>query len=332
MLIVDDDEDDYTLLSDLLASIDWQTFALDWVAGYDEAREIIRHREHDVYIIDYRLEARSGLDLIRETLGDSRRAPMILLTGHGDHELDVEAMGAGAADYLVKGHIDAATLERAIRYAIQHARLYEQAQRLAALEERQRLARDLHDAVSQTLFSASVITQSIGRQWERTPEKVPAMLEQLERLIQGALAEMRGLLLELRPADLEQASLADLLRQLVDAAAGRTQTRFSLAVAGHRGLPADVKIALYRMTQEALNNVLKHAEAGHVRVELVCGAGRVSLDIVDDGRGFDTGQVGPGHLGLKMMRERAEASGIAVSVTSSQGAGTRISMQWPSAT
>ena len=121
VLLVDDDEDDYVMTRDMLSEVGRGRFELDWVCSYDDALAAVRRAEHDVYLLDYRLGAHSGLDILRETANDVRRAPMILLTGQGDDEVDAEAMRAGASDYLVKGTIEAAILGRAIRYAMERA-------------------------------------------------------------------------------------------------------------------------------------------------------------------------------------------------------------------
>lgn len=124
VLLVEDDEDDYVITRDLLSEIEDEQFDLEWVSTYDAALEAIQHRQHDVIFIDYRLGARTGLDLLREMVGNYFYvAPIILLTGQGDHEVDVEAMQAGAADYLIKDQLQPPLLERSIRYAIEHTRM-----------------------------------------------------------------------------------------------------------------------------------------------------------------------------------------------------------------
>ncbi len=138
--------------------------------------------------------------------------------------------------------------------AIENARLHEQAQGLAAVEERQRLARELHDAVSQTLFSASLSAEVLPRLWERNQDEGRRCLDELHRLTRGALAEMRALLLELRPAALTEVGLGDLLHQLAEAITNRARLPVKLAVDRPCPLPPDVQVALYRIAQEALNN------------------------------------------------------------------------------
>src|SRR5918995_50439 len=115
VLLVEDDEDDYVIIRDLLSEM--ERFELEWVTDYDDALKAIERKEHDVCLLDYRLGEHSGLELLREALERGHKGPIILLTGQGDREVDLEAMQAGAADYLVKGQIDAPLLERSLRYA-----------------------------------------------------------------------------------------------------------------------------------------------------------------------------------------------------------------------
>jgi signal transduction histidine kinase len=216
--------------------------------------------------------------------------------------------------------------------AIQNARLYEQAQQAAALQERQRLARELHDAVTQTLFSASLIAEVTPRLWERAPDEGRRRLEELRSLTRGALAEMRTLLLELRPGALLETPLSHLLRQLAEATASRAKLAIAVRADGEPKLPPEVQVALYRIAQEALNNTVKHAGATQATLSLEAGSGGgVRLHIVDDGRGFDAaaGAVPAGHLGLGIMRERAQAIGARLELTSQPGGGTRVAVHWP---
>jgi two-component system nitrate/nitrite sensor histidine kinase NarX len=154
----------------------------------------------------------------------------------------------------------------------------------------------------------------------------------LQHLTRGALAEMRTLLLELRPAALAETSLGDLLRQLAEAATGRAGLPVEVSVSGDCLVPPDVHVALYRISQEALNNVAKHARASHAEVHLRCTpalAGdwsAVELEIWDDGRGFDPETVGPDHLGLGIMRERAQAIGAHLQVQTEVGHGTHVTL------
>jgi signal transduction histidine kinase/HAMP domain-containing protein len=213
--------------------------------------------------------------------------------------------------------------------ALERVRLYEEAQLSAAIRERQRLARDLHDAVSQTLFSATMIAESIPRLWQRAPDKAMPLLHQVHTLTKAASAEMRVLLWELRPEALEKTSLEELLSQLTSAVRGRKQAQVSLDTQMEQpeALPNPVHVAFYRITQEALNNVVKHAQARHVQLSLRSLDDRVEICIEDDGQGFDTGG-SAGGLGMGTMRERAEAIGAALDITSTVGSGTQVVVRW----
>lgn len=213
--------------------------------------------------------------------------------------------------------------------AIHNAQLYEQAQELAALQERQRLARDLHDVVSQTLFSSSIIAEALPRVWKRDPEKMWPYLIQLHRLNQGALAEMRNLLLELRPTKLLEVEINDLLRQLVQAIMGRTRIAVSLTIEGKHSLPPDVRVAFYRIAQEALNNTVKHARATQIAVYLDARPERAELRLKDNGSGFNLRQIPSTRMGLSIMQERAKAIGASLQIISEIGQGTELVVLWP---
>jgi PAS domain S-box-containing protein len=231
-----------------------------------------------------------------------------------------------------------------------NAELYENARMLAALQERQRLAQNLHDAVNQSLFSAGLIAEVLPRLWERDQVEARQSLEDLRRLTRGALAEMRALLAELRPSVLTDSSLGDLLRQLANAFTGRTNIPVSLNIAGEHVLPAGIQVAFYRICQEAFNNIAKHAKASQVEINLQYNnvtrqasssvaqadapqeieVSSVEMRIRDNGHGFDTSELSaPGHYGLDMMLERAEAAGAQLTITSQPDHGTELTLVWP---
>ena len=197
-----------------------------------------------------------------------------------------------------------------------------------AVEERTRLARDLHDAVSQTLFSTSLIAEVLPKLWERNKEDGLKKLEEVRQLTRGALAEMRTLLFELRPAALADADLNDLLRQLAESVIGRARVPVTLKIDGTREVPSDVKIVLYRIAQEALNNIAKHSGASQAQVSLRCQPHRITLQITDNGHGFDISKVATGSFGLNNMKERAAQIGAALQIDSKIDQGTEITVDW----
>jgi PAS domain S-box-containing protein len=241
--------------------------------------------------------------------------------------------GVGVAhekqNYFTPHHADLAlSVANQAAITLINAELYGHAQALAVLEERQRLARNLHDAINQSLFSAGLIAEVLPRLWDRDQEEARRSLEDLRRLTRGAMAEMRALLAELRPSTLTDAELGDLLRLLGNAFTGRTNIPARVTVVGQGVLPADVQVAIYRICQEALNNVAKHAESSLVEIDLKHEENAIELSIRDDGRGFDPERTASGHYGLSMMHERAEAVGAQLSITSQPGHGTELTIRW----
>jgi signal transduction histidine kinase len=212
--------------------------------------------------------------------------------------------------------------------AIENARLREQVERSAVAAERSRLARELHDSVSQSLFAASLKAEALLRASDPTSSQARESLHDVQRLTRGALAEMRTLLLEMRPGALAQTPLADLLEHLVQATASRTRASIKLNAASPRPLPADVTVALYRIAQEAMNNMVRHSRARTVWVTLTSSNEAVELVVGDDGCGFDAATVGSEQLGLRIMRERAEAAGASLHIDSEIGRGTVVTATW----
>jgi PAS domain S-box-containing protein len=222
----------------------------------------------------------------------------------------------------------AVTFANQASLAIENALLRAQATEAATLSERNRLARDLHDAVSQTLFSASLIADVLPKLWQRNPDAAQQKLNELGQLTRGALSEMRTLLLELRPTSLADIDLGDLLRHLVNAFIGRTRTPAVLEISGQMDPPAEVKSVFYRVAQEALNNIGKHAQATQVKLHLARAEGQARLEVRDNGRGFNPNSSRPGSLGLGIMRERAESIAAQLTVESRPGGGTKLVLTW----
>ena len=208
--------------------------------------------------------------------------------------------------------------------ALDNAELYERSQQVASLEERQRLARELHDSVSQALYGIALGARTARTLLDRDPSKAIAPVDYVLQLAEAGLAEMRALIFELRPESLETEGLVAAIGKHVAA----TQARYGIEVASDMcpepDAPIDVKEAIYRIAQEALHNVVKHAHASHVDVRLTCDDDELVVVVKDDGSGFDPDGDFPGHIGLRSMRERAANAGGNVSVTSATGEGTTV--------
>ncbi|MBN0048965.1 GAF domain-containing sensor histidine kinase [Streptomyces actuosus] len=215
--------------------------------------------------------------------------------------------------------------------ALTNARLYERSRELTIAEERSRLAHELHDAVSQKLFSLRLTAQAAARLIDRDPSRAKGELQQVASLAAEATDELRAAVVELRPAALDEDGLAATLRTQVQVLDRAHSARVTFAARGVRALPAAQEEAMLRVAQEALHNALRHSGAEHVDVTLDrrgCGA---VLRVVDDGRGFDPQAVRRAgrHLGLVSMRDRASGVGGRLTVESAPGKGTAIEMEAP---
>ena len=213
--------------------------------------------------------------------------------------------------------------------AIENARLYEQAQALAALEERQRLARELHDSVSQALYGIALGARTARTLLDRDPSRLAEPLDYVLSLAEAGLAEMRALIFELRPESLANEGLVAALTKQAASLRARHQLEVHTALGEEPDLPIEVKEVLYRVAQEALHNISKHARARRVEVRLEHSLDAVNLEIGDDGVGFDPAGPFPGHLGLRSMRERTARLGGTLTVDSAPGQGTRLRAQIP---
>ena len=223
---------------------------------------------------------------------------------------------------------DVAVLETAadvLASPIENARLYQRAQEAAVLEERSRIARDLHDSISQQLFSMTLTAQAARAQMEKNPARAAAQLERLQETANAALKEMRTLIFQLRPPALNEQGLIAALQQHVNGLSHREGLTIDLSIRGEERNARGVEQAIYRIAQEALNNIVRHAGACQVVIELDAQPCEVRLRIADDGRGFDLTQPISGrHLGLTSMRERATELRGSLDIHSAPGQGTEI--------
>ncbi|MGO8685229.1 MAG: transporter substrate-binding protein [Thermoleophilia bacterium] len=234
-----------------------------------------------------------------------------------------------AAHFALRDSRLAATIADYAALAVENARFRDQALDRGAAAERSRLARELHDSVTQSIFAAGLIAEGIVEQrCADLSGEVEQRLVDLRRLTTGALAEMRSLLLEMRPDALAEAALGELLRHLIEAVQGRCDTHLKLELVGDCVLPHEVQLALYRITQEALSNVVHHSRAQRATVSMRSGVGHVFLRISDDGRGFDCHSAQSDHLGITIMRERAEEAKAEFEISSIPAQGTVVTVSW----
>jgi signal transduction histidine kinase len=220
------------------------------------------------------------------------------------------------------------TAEQAQQREREMRRLYQQAQELAALQERQRLARELHDSVSQALYGISLGAHTLREALESNdPEQSLESLEYVITLAEAGLAEMHALIFELRPESLESEGLVAALQKQVAVLRARYELTVEADLGDEGDLSLEWKEALYRIAQEAMHNIVKHAHASTVLLRLANEERELILEIKDDGKGFDPTRAFPGHLGLFSMQERAERLGGTLTIESTPGQGTCIQVR-----
>jgi signal transduction histidine kinase len=227
-----------------------------------------------------------------------------------------------------RANLESMVEDRTAQLEEAQTQLLAQAEQQATVAERSRLARDLHDVVTQLLFSINLVAGSLPRLWRSDPDMAERSTNELQRLTRGALAEMRTLLRELRPQTIADTDLGTLVTQLSEGLAARHDIPAEIRAEVNGNLPPEVHIALYRIAQEAMNNVAKHANASSLIVDLTGGDGHVHLSVADDGYGFDAAEVSAGSMGLEIMRERASGIGAELAVSSQPDAGTTVEVTW----
>lgn len=351
VLLVEDDRDDYVLVQNLLAEIAPSRYVLAWEQSYDAALKMLANGAHNVCLLDYCLGARTGLDLLHEAVQKGCKAPIILLTGQGAYELDLEAMRSGAADYLVKSQINAPLLDRSIRYAIERKRTEEELrqshQQLRALsskllnaqeDERRFIAKELHDGIGQILtaikFGVENSLQLAGCKTMPCQQSLTSVIS----MIQNGIDEIRRISRDLWPAMMNEfgvlATIGSYCREFQNIFLGiRIEKVIEVA---EEEVPDPLKITLYRILQEATNNAAKHSKGDLVSLTLKKNGNRLELSIRDNGQGFDLDSVLAWRkprrgLGLASMRERTELSGGCFSIESVVGKGTVVRASWDTA-
>jgi signal transduction histidine kinase len=221
------------------------------------------------------------------------------------------------------------TLADLIAVAVQNVRSFQGAQELAALEERTRLARELHDSVSQALYGIGLGAKTAKALLDRDPTQLRGPVEYILSLAEAGLAEMRALIFELRPESLENEGLITALSKQSASVQARHNIDVVLELTEEPQMPLDQKESLYRVAREAIHNIVKHAAATQITLRLCRVADMLMLEVRDNGRGFDTGRDFPGHLGLHSMRERVIALGGTFDLVSAPGAGTQVRVWLP---
>jgi signal transduction histidine kinase len=332
ILVVDDEVINRVLLS---TNLQESGYIVETAEDGQQALEMLSAQSFDVVLLDLIMPSMDGYQVLAQMKDDDalRRIPVIVISSSDEIESIVRCIEMGATDYLTKP-FNPVLLHARLKASL--ASLHEERmailrQQLAQVtaaqeEERRRIARELHDGVGPALASLNIRLRTARKLLERDHHPVAEEIEELAELAQANIQDIRRLIQDLRPAALDELGLMSALREYV----ARYQEEHGLEVAlalpeGDERLPAPVETALFRIAQEALNNVAKHAQARRVEVAMTHDRGGVTLHIADDGRGFDPQAPQPGtHLGLWSMRERVEQLGGRFEVESAPGAGTTV--------
>jgi signal transduction histidine kinase len=336
ILIVDDEMVNRILLS---TNLEEAGFVIETAEDGQRALEMLAAQPFDVVLLDLIMPRMDGYQALAQIKSDEalRRIPVIVISSSDEIESIAQCIEMGATDYLAKP-FNPVLLHARIRASL--ATLHEE--RMAVLreqfaqvtaaqeEERQRIARELHDGLGPTLASLNMRLRTVSRLLERDDHPAAEEIEELAEQTQAGIRDIRRLIHDLRPVALDELGLVPALREHL----ARCEQEHNLVVefaadAGER-LPTSVETALFRIVQEAVNNVLRHAQAEHVRVTLARDADRVELCVADDGQGFDAQLPRSGrHIGLWSMRERVEQLGGQFEVRSVPGEGTTLTTVVP---
>ncbi|MEJ2363234.1 MAG: response regulator [Deltaproteobacteria bacterium] len=346
LLLVDDDEDDYVIIRNLLSEIDWANFELHWASTYKAAQHVVKSGRHQVILVDYRLGEHSGLEFLRWLRLEDSTTPVILLSAYGNHDLDMKAMEDGAADYLEKERLTAPVLKRSIRYALDReknlALLRKSEMQLRLLssklieaqeDERELIARELHDSIGASL---TAIIYALEEAIDSVSDEQAIQLKEVLSMAQETVEETRRISSNLRPSILDDLGILATINWFFRQFEGLYD---SIKIEKHIEVREDevaapLKIAIYRIIQEALNNAAKHSEADTVRVSLRRTEERLELTIADNGIGLDAatlfhqGEPGTG-MGLDGMKERTEFLGGSFTIRSKREEGTVVKASWP---
>ncbi len=345
VLLVEDDPDQAQLVQAILAKLGGASYDLVCADRFSAACEHLDKGGFDVILLDLTLPDTQGLDTFLQVQARAEGVPIVVLSAIDDEALAIRSVREGAQDYLVKGRVTNQSLVQALRHAIERHRiqaeiaLRQYADSLQALSrrlveaqetERRTIAGELHDEIGQTLTALKFVLEMAGRQPAGT---AGVRLREAQGLVSDLLQRVRTLTLDLRPSALDDLGLLPALLLLCDRYTEQTHVR---VIAKHTGVegrrfPPEVETAAYRIVQEALTNVARHARASEATVRLWVEATVLGVQIEDSGAGFDQEATlaTPRSSGLAGMRERATLLGGRLTVESARGSGTRVTAELP---
>jgi len=304
---------------------------------------------YDICIADYRLGAENGIDLMRRLIDKGCTWPVVIATGKGAREIDIEAMRQGAADYIEKSSLNPDTFERCIRYNIERSRaltklrnarerLRKLSGKLVEAQEREQrfIAQELHDSIGSGLTAIKFALEAkIVSMEEDSPPAGEISVEKILSMVQDAIEETRRISAKLRPSILDDLGLVQTIRWMCrnfQTLHPKIHLRQNIGIEESE-VPESLKTVIYRILQEALNNVVRHSNADAVDLSVTKADERLELEVRDNGRGFDNkdvfSEVRPnGGMGIEGMQDRAEFTDGTFEIVSRKGGGTRVRAVW----
>jgi signal transduction histidine kinase len=336
ILVVDDEMLNRTLLS---TNLQESGYTVEMAEDGQQALQLLRIREFDAVLLDLIMPRMDGYQVLAEMRGDAqlRRIPVIVISSMDDMESIVRCIEMGATDYLAKP-FNPVLLHARIRGSLaslqeeRMAVMREQFARVTAVqeEERQRIARELHDGLVPVLASLGIRLHTVGKRLDREEHPMAGEIRGMAEQAQASSRDIRRLIHDLRPVALDELGLVPALRQHLARCEQEHGLVIDLMADEGQRLAGPMETALFRIVQEAVNNVIRHAQALHVSVTLKRAREQVTLQVVDDGQGFEAQLPRSGrHVGLWSMRERVEQLGGQFEVRSTPGRGTVVTAVIP---
>ena len=353
LLFVDDDEDDFLLFQAAVSDIGHYPINLIWADTFEKAVDMVLTETFDIFFVDYRLTMHTGLDLMRLFRTKGQLQPFVILTGQGDHNIDVLAMEEGAADYLEKDRLSPDLLERVIRYAITRAKtlntLRQSEKRLSILsekliyaqeDERKRISRELHDSTSANLTAIKYAIEKKLYETGNDPDNPDTdYFKYLINLVRETIGDVQRIYSNLHPGLLDELGVISAINRFCrgfEEVHDEIQITRAINVA-ETDITEKLKIVIYRVMQESMNNIARHSRADQVRFALEFDANdNLRMIVADNGRGFDVEETlknesesSSSGLGIINMQERVAFSGGSFSLESRPGLGTTLTATWP---
>lgn len=329
VLVIEDSPSDAFLISEYLDEIKDINYKIKHCETLKEAIEELEEDDFDAVLIDYNLPDSNGANHLEQIFKKYNHVPFIVLTGLADEMVSINALNRGAKDYLIKGDFDAKLLNRSILYALERNRQEEETviRILAAQDtEKERIARDVHDTLGQNLTSASMQMQSLKSLVADDEKEIHSSIDAALKSINDAIAESRGISRSLMPQTVKKFGLESGIESVIMTLNDKSETQYELeSNLEFTRFEQQKELALFRIAQEAINNILKYAKATLVEIKLILVENLLLMQIDDNGVGFDPDSVeNQKGIGLESIRTRAKSIGAKLEISSEEGKGTSI--------